>query len=88
MVFLAFEPSAAADAISIAKQIDCSVWVGSDAISEDEHTRLTNTGTDVTRFAYPLSHASHDVIQDALATVQEHHPKEVIWLQHKFEPPY
>ncbi len=86
MVLVALEPLAAAEAIRIAKQGGCSVWVGSDAISEDEHKRLTNAGTDVTRFAYPLAHASHDAIQDALATVEEHHPSEVIWLQHKFAP--
>jgi hypothetical protein len=65
MIFLALEPLAAAEAIRIAEQISCPVWVGSDAISEDEHKRLTNAGTDVTRFAYPLAHASYGAIQDA-----------------------
>jgi len=84
MVFLALEPSAATDAIRVAQQIGCAVWVGSDAISEDEHKRLVEAGTNVTRFAHPLAAAPISAVEDALATVLEHHPKDVIWVQHSF----
>ncbi len=82
MVYLALEPMASVEAIDIARKTGCAVWVGSDAITEEEHKRLTRDGVNFTRFAYPLAHASGDDIADALATVREHHPHEIIWIQY------
>lgn len=86
MVYLALDRSSALEAISFAKAGGHSVWVGSDAISEEEHLRLGTQGMKVTRFAYPLSGAAAAVIEDALATIEEHHPAEVIWVQRARRP--
>jgi hypothetical protein len=82
MVYLALEPAAAHVAIELARQNQCSVWVGSDGITSEEFEQLVQQGVRITRFAYPLSHASPETVADALDTVKEHHPNEIIWLQH------
>jgi hypothetical protein len=82
MVYLALEPAAAREAIGITGTSAFSVWVGSDALTSDEFQRLIAEGVKVTRFSYPLSGASSEVVASALSTVEEHHPNEIIWVQH------
>ena len=82
MVFLILEPQAVSDTVRLAKQCGQSVWVGSDAITSEEHQNLVRDGVKVTRLAYPLANETADVVADALATIEEHHPSEIIWVQH------
>jgi len=86
MVYLALEPKAASEAIRLATSAGWSVWVGSDAITQEEHYRLCGTGLSVTRFSYPLAEATPEVIADALETIGEHHPGEIIWVQYIWQP--
>ncbi len=83
MVYLVREPTAVVEAIRLSKQAGCAVWVGSDAITEERFKQLSQDGCNVTRFAYPLSNATNEVIADALSTIEEHHPNEIIWVQYK-----
>jgi hypothetical protein len=82
MVFLSLDRSAALEAIALAKIHGHAVWVGSDAISESEHQAFGEQGVKLTRFIYPLRGAASAQVQDALATVVEHHPGEAVWVQH------
>ena len=82
MVFLVLKPEAVSDTVRLAKQSGDSVWVGSDAITSEEHHDLVRDGVKVTRFSYPLANGTADVVADALATIEEHHPSEIIWVQH------
>ena len=82
MVFLALGPEAAVEAISVARQIGAAVWIGSDAMTHEEHFRIAAEGVNLTRFTYALAGADDAVVQEALATVAEHHPGENIWVQH------
>jgi hypothetical protein len=86
MVYLALNRSSALQAILAAKSGGCSVWVGADAISEEEHRRFGSEGVKLTRFIYPLTDAEPSVVDDALATIEEHHAGEVIWVQHVRKP--
>src|SRR5439155_23980334 len=36
----------------------------------------------LTRFSYPLANATSQVIADASGTIEEHHPGEIVWVQH------
>jgi hypothetical protein len=82
MVCFAREPKAASEAIRLATSIGWSVWLGSDAITQEEHYRLCSTGLRITRFAYPLAEATPEVIDESLGEIEEHHPNEIIWVQH------
>jgi hypothetical protein len=82
MVFLVLQPGAVVEALRLAQQAGCAVWVGSEAVTQEQHQQLTRSGVNVTRFPYPLANASAVVIEDAVNTIKEHHPDEVIWVQH------
>lgn len=83
MVYLALEPKAALEAIRFATNAgDWFVWVGSDAITSEEHQQFIRSGMKVTRFSYALAKATAEVVLDALMTIEEHHPGETIWVQH------
>lgn len=81
MVFLALEPKSAAEAIALARRTGAAVWIGSDAMSHDDHYRIASEGVNLTRFEYPLSDADATVVEDAIATVLQHHPNETVWVQ-------
>jgi hypothetical protein len=81
VVFLALDPSAAIEAIALTRLSGAAVWVGSDAMSHDEHYRIAAEGINLTRFEYPLSGVDTAVVNDALATVREHHAGETVWVQ-------
>ena len=86
MVYLALEASAALEAIKAARGSGAAVWVGSNAVSQEEHRRIVAEGVKLTRFEYPLSGVSAEVVSDALSTVAEHHPNEVVWVQYVSQP--
>lgn len=80
MVFLLLEPLALHETLEAAKQISATVWLGADAITEAGHQEHHRNGYKITRFSYELAHATLDIIEDALLTIKEHHPSEVIWV--------
>ena len=82
MVYLPLEPVAAAEAIQLSRKTGYAVWVGSDAITEEQHRQLTRDGISITRFVYPLATATNEDVAGALSTIEEHHPGEVVWVQH------
>ena len=50
MVFLVVEPHSAAEALAAAKKLGCAIWLGSDALTEEEFDRWGAEGVDITRF--------------------------------------
>ncbi len=79
MVFLAITSAGLAEALALAGSTH-AVWCGASAISESEFAsrRLPN----LTRFAYtPVAGSASSRIADALATIEEHHPNERIWVE-------
>lgn len=82
MVFLAITPQGLQDALHC-KQ-DIPIWCGADAISDNGYRELA--GRQVSRFTQALGGASPDVLQDALQTIQEHHPGELVWVEYVAPP--
>ena len=81
-VYLAIDRAAALEAVKLAQKGNIAVWIGSDALSNEEITASRLGGVNLTRFAYPLSYATAGDITFALGTIEEHHPDETIWVQH------
>ncbi len=79
MVFLAITPEGLAESMRIAAGQE-PVWCSADAISEAEFDALK--GTNVTRFTYSLGGAGQDDIAEAVATIEEHHPGQHVWVEH------
>lgn len=78
MVFLAITSSGLESALQLAARTGDCVWCGADAIPEGDGA-LPFRG--VSRFNYSLQAEGQLLIQDALETIQEHHPGEVIWVE-------
>lgn len=76
MVFLAITPAGLIDALRAAKADD-AVWCGSDAVSAADYEALVHPN--VSRFVYPL--ADRHLIPDAIATIDEHHPEQSVWVE-------
>ena len=77
MVFLAITRHGLENALRRVIGDGASVWCGADAISQDEFAARKGTG--LTRFEYELG--ARDLLPDALATIAEHHPGEVVWVE-------
>jgi len=80
MVFLAitrsgYEEFARIDASGV------SLWVGAGVLSADELSSLRADGLDVSDFNFEIRREDSLAIEGAVATIQEHHPGEVVWVQ-------
>lgn len=76
MVFVAITASGLADALRQAAEGD-AIWCGSDTISEQAYGALTRAA--VNRFSYSL--LDPEATEGALATIEEHHPGQTIWVE-------
>ena len=76
MVFVAVSSAGLAEALRRAASDD-AVWCGSDTISEAEYAAVRRPG--LTRFNYSLADLELD--DGAIATVEEHHPGQTIWVE-------
>jgi hypothetical protein len=78
-VFLAISPTGLKEALQFASSTGSAIWCGSDAVSESEFQSLA--GRSISRFIYPLQGESADVINDAISTIEEHHPGASVWVE-------
>jgi len=80
MVLLALTEHGLQEALKLARDRELSIWCGSDAISETDYLALS--GASVSRFNHALASEGPDILSDALATINEHHPDETVWVEH------
>lgn len=76
MIYLAITPSGLNELLNRVNADD-AVWCGSDAITETEFKALERPG--LTRFIYALG--DRQLVDDALSTIEEHHPGQVVWVE-------
>ena len=79
MVLLAISPKGLEDALRISAKTGETVWCGSEAITESEFD--ASMPARVTRFVYGLAGENATLIDDAIGTIAEHHPAQVIWVE-------
>ena len=79
MVFLAISPGGLKEALRETASSGTAVWCGADAISEAAFAAIK--GSSLTRFAYELGARDALVLEDALDTIEQHHPGEVVWVE-------
>ena len=79
MVFLAITPAGLKDALRVAADSRTAVWCGADAISETTYGKFKGAG--LSRFIYDLGGRDPLVLEDALDTIDQHHPGEVVWVE-------
>ena len=76
MIFMAITSEGLVVALESAKIIGGHVWCGSDAVSESDGKKMK-----ISRFNYSLMGGDKGVIDEALETIREHHPGQVIWVE-------
>lgn len=79
MVFLAITPTGLHQAIEISKTSPLAIWCGADAVTESNYENLH--GLNISRFTYALGGEALEIIREALETISEHHPDEIIWVE-------
>lgn len=80
MVVLALTPNGLREALNLLETQKISVWCGADAISEAEFKALE--GKAVSRFVHGLADGNAEALADAVGTIEEHHPGEIILVEH------
>ena len=76
MIYLAITATGLSRALERA-QDDDFIWCGSDAITHADFN--ASPPRNVTRFAYSIEEPQR--LDDALHTIEEHHPSETIWIE-------
>ena len=79
MVYLALTPQGLRDILDASEATKAPIWCSADALSEAEFEKLERDN--ITRFTYSFAHADNTTIQEALATIEEHHPGERVWIE-------
>ncbi len=57
------------------------LWISAGILTASELKDLRDRGADVTDFSYEIDLNEVDVIDDAIETIKEHHPDQVIWVE-------
>jgi hypothetical protein len=81
-VYLAIDLDGGREAARAAHPSGASVWAGEDVFTPREQEQLRASGLSLTVFNYSLRGAKPEVLEAALATIEEHHPDHTIWIQH------
>ena len=76
MIFLAITSTGLAQALRAAAEND-AIWCGSDAISEADYA--ARQWPNLSRFTESLE--DRVLIDDAVSTIEEHHPGQTIWVE-------
>ncbi|WP_156116553.1 hypothetical protein [Massilia sp. 9096] len=79
MVYLALTPEGLKEILDASKAGKDPVWRSADALSKADFEKLERGN--VTRFTYSLANVDKATIEGALATIEEHHPGERVWIE-------
>lgn len=60
-----------------------SVWTGGNVLNESELRSYREMDLDITNFNYEIDPAKDEELDNALATIAEHHPGQRVWLECK-----
>ena len=81
MVFLILTRRAYEEILALLGRVPSPMWVNGGVLSNDEIGEIRQSGVDLTTFTRPFDRLSAEAINDAAATVREHHPNEIVWVE-------
>jgi hypothetical protein len=64
------------------QRVPSPVWVNKGVLSPEELAAIRAEGTAITDFTRFITPSSASAIEDAVATMREHHPSECIWVEY------
>jgi len=57
------------------------VWLNADVLAAPEVAALRGSGVDVSCFTERIDPTSRVQLEGAVATIQEHHPRQTLWVE-------
>ncbi len=67
---------------SLIKEKHIPVWINDDVLSESELKKYREAGMNITNFSYHIGSGDDEALNNALATIELHHPGMTIWIEH------
>jgi hypothetical protein len=68
--------------------VKCPVWVGKDVLTKNEMKTYRQKGIELTEFSKVYDQTDQKQIEEALYTIQEHHPGESIFVERNIKTIY
>lgn len=81
MIFFVISRKGFESYLSVATNVSAPLWVSAGVLSQSELDELRSREVNITNFNYEIGLNETEVIEDAIETIREHHPDEVIWIQ-------
>jgi hypothetical protein len=60
---------------------EITLWIGSDVLSDSELAELRESGIQVTNFSFKINLFDKELLDSAIETIKEHHPKQLIFME-------
>ena len=81
MVLFALTKHGLAELFDLAKGINAPIWVNQGLLDGAGLDRLRSEGFDLTDFAYWIDPADESCVNEAVGTIREHHPNQVLYIE-------
>jgi len=82
MIFFALTRKGYESLVEYLGEAPSMLWVNCGVLSPAERAELRSKGKDVTDFTRPICRTKASEYEDALHTIQEHHPGHSLWVEH------
>ncbi len=73
------------NSIDMIKQNHWPVWLTKGILTKEEIVKIRNKGIELTEFNYEIDNKDKNKIEEALYTIQEHHPEDQILVERRVE---
>lgn len=81
MVLFALTKHGLSEMFDLARGNKTPVWVNQGLLDATNLERLRAEGIDLTDFAYWVDPADESYVQEAVETIREHHPNQVLYIE-------
>lgn len=63
-------------------RVPSPIWVNCGVLSAEELASIRSLGVEVTNFTSEIDRANTGEFEDAVDTILQHHPDQVLWVEH------
>lgn len=81
LVFFALTIQGLADMFDLTRGKSAPIWVNLGVLDAAELNRLRSEGYDLTDFMYWIDPSDASSVQEAVETIREHHPAQVLFIE-------
>jgi hypothetical protein len=81
LVFFALTKHGLTEIFDLTKGKSASIWVNQGLLDAAELNRLRSEGFNLTDFAYWIDPSDEPYVREAVETIREHHPNQVLYIE-------